>query len=76
MDQITRIGMDTSKQMFQLHGVDGAERVVLRRKLRRGEVLSFFERLAPAEIGPRSAQGRPVAARIIGRARCSAWAIG
>jgi len=34
--------MDTSKHFFQLHGVDGSERPVLRRKLRRHEVLVFF----------------------------------
>jgi transposase len=43
--------MDTSKQIFQLHGVDEAERVVLRRKLRRREVLEFFGKLAPTVIG-------------------------
>jgi transposase len=37
--------MDTSKQFFQLHGVDAAEQPVLRRKLRRREVLPFFSRL-------------------------------
>ncbi len=42
MDKISRIGMDTSKQIFQLHGVDEAERVVLRRKLKRREVLDCF----------------------------------
>ena len=35
MEQVSRIGMDTSKHIFQLHGVDAAERPVLRRKLRR-----------------------------------------
>jgi transposase len=37
--------MDTSKQFFQLHGVNGTEQPVLRRKLRRREVLPFFKRL-------------------------------
>src|SRR6202166_2555494 len=37
VDQIIRIGMDTSKHIFQLHGVDSAERPVLRRKLRRSQ---------------------------------------
>jgi transposase len=43
--------MDTSKQIFQLHGVDGAEVVILRRKLRRKDMVSFFEKLAPTVIG-------------------------
>jgi transposase len=51
MDQIIRIGMDTSKHFFQLHGVDAAERPVLRRKLRRHEVVAFFTRLPPTVIG-------------------------
>ena len=50
MDQITRIGMDTSKQIFQLHGVNADEDVVLRKKLRRKEMVAFFERLAPTVI--------------------------
>jgi transposase len=51
VDQIIRIGMDTSKHIFQLHGVDAAERPVLRRKLRRNEVLAFFAKLPPTVIG-------------------------
>ena len=51
MNQIIRIGMDTSKHFFQLHGVDAAERPVLRRKLRRNQVLAFFAKLAPTVIG-------------------------
>ena len=51
MDQIIRIGMDTSKHFFQLHGVDAAEQPVLRRKLRRNEVLGFFAKLPPTVIG-------------------------
>jgi transposase len=43
--------MDTSKHFFQLHGVDAAERPVLRRKLRRHQVLAFFAKLPPAVIG-------------------------
>jgi transposase len=37
MEQITRIGMDTSKHIFRLHGVNTAEKPVLRKKLRRKE---------------------------------------
>jgi len=42
--------MDTSKHIFQLHGVNGAEEPVLRKKLRRKEMFAFFERLAPTVI--------------------------
>ena len=51
MNQIIRIGMDTSKSVFQLHGVNGGEQPVLRKKLRRREVLAFFAKLAPTQIG-------------------------
>ena len=51
MNQIIRIGMDTSKHIFQLHGVDSAERPVLRRKLRRSQLLAFFAKLPPTVIG-------------------------
>jgi transposase len=43
--------MDTSKHFFQLHGVDAAEQVVLRRKLKRSDVLEFFAKLPPTVIG-------------------------
>lgn len=49
MEQIIRIGMDTSKHLFQLHGVNAAEQPVLRKKLRRKEMIEFFEKL-PATV--------------------------
>ena len=51
MEQISRIGMDTSKHFFQLHGVNAAENVVLRKNLRRKEMVAFFKALAPTVIG-------------------------
>lgn len=51
MDEIRRIGMDTSKQLFELHGVDADEKVVLRRRLRRREVVSFFRKLPACQVG-------------------------
>src|SRR4051794_22599354 len=50
VEQIIRIGMDTSKHVFQLHGVNAAEAPVLRKKLRRKEMVAFFEKLAPTVI--------------------------
>ena len=50
MGQISRIGMDTSKHVFQLHGVNAAEEPVLRKKLRRKEMMAFFGKLAPTVI--------------------------
>jgi transposase len=43
VEQIIRIGMDTSKHIFQLHGVDAAKRPVRRGKLRRGALLGVGE---------------------------------
>jgi transposase len=51
MDRIVRMGMDTSKQVFQLHGVNVAEEPVLRRRLRRGQLIAFFSGLEPTTIG-------------------------
>ncbi|MFC3127235.1 IS110 family transposase [Pseudoroseomonas globiformis] len=45
-----RIGMDTAKSVFQLHGVDENEAVVLRRQLRRSEMIRYFEKLPPALV--------------------------
>ena len=45
-----RIGMDTSKSVFQLHGVDENEVVVVRRQFRRAEMIRYFERLPPALV--------------------------
>jgi transposase len=50
MEQIIRIGMDTSKRFFQLHGVDAAEQPVLRRKLSRDQMLTFFRKLPPTLV--------------------------
>src|ERR1700676_5487015 len=43
--------MDTSKHFFQLHGVDAAEQPVLRRKLGRNQMLTFFAKLPPTVVG-------------------------
>src|ERR1700686_247544 len=49
--QITTIGLDIAKNVFQVHGIDAAEKVVVRKQLRRGQVMAFFEALAPCLIG-------------------------
>ncbi len=51
MGQLIRIGLDTSKSVFQLHGVDEAEQPVLRRKLRRRDMVTYFSKLSPTRIG-------------------------
>jgi len=57
MHKIIRIGLDTSKSVFQLHGVDAAEQPVLRKKLRRRDVLGFFAKLEPSRIGVEACGG-------------------
>jgi transposase len=50
VEQISRIGMDTSKHIFQLHGVNAAEEPVVRKKLRRAQMVAYFEKLGPTVI--------------------------
>src|ERR1700761_8156667 len=49
--QITTIGLDLAKRVFQVHGVDAAGTVVIRKALRRAQVLPFFAKLPPCLIG-------------------------
>ena len=71
MEQIIRIGMDTSKHVFQLHGVNAAEAPVLRKKLRRKEMVAFFEKLAPTVIAIEACGARRAVPAIIGHGCCS-----
>jgi transposase len=48
---IIRIGLDTAKHVFRVHGVDDNEQPVLRRQLRRGEIARFFGKLPATRIG-------------------------
>src|SRR5262245_56408599 len=49
--QIATIGLDIAKNVFQVHGIDAAENVVVRKQLRRGQVMAFFKTLAPCLVG-------------------------
>src|SRR5947209_13391213 len=49
--QITTIGLDIAKNVFQVHGIDANETVVVRKRLRRSQVLAFFKALPPCLIG-------------------------
>ena len=42
MDQVSTIGLDIAKNVFQVHGIDETGAVVVRRQLRRSQVLAFF----------------------------------
>ena len=49
--QVATIGLDLAKHVFQIHGIDAAEKVVVRKQLRRSQVMGFFEALPPCLIG-------------------------
>ena len=49
--QITTIGLDLAKHVFQVHAVDAAGGVVIRKALRRAQVLPFFAKLPPCLVG-------------------------
>src|SRR5262249_7356953 len=51
MQAITTIGLDIAKSVFQIHRVDAAGNVVVRRQLKRRYVLSFFQKLPPCRVG-------------------------
>jgi transposase len=49
--QISTIGLDLAKNVFQVHGIDANEKVVVRKQLRRSQVIAFFEALPPCLVG-------------------------
>lgn len=67
MREIIRIGMDTSKHIFVLHGVDAAERAVLRKRLSRKQVLEFFAKLPSTVVGMEACGAAHYWARELGK---------
>src|SRR2546429_7748206 len=51
MSEITTIGLDLAKHVFQVHGIDAEGTTVLRKRLRRNQVLGFFSRLPRCVVG-------------------------
>ncbi len=51
MSKVTTIGVDLAKNVFQVHGVDASGRAVIRKQLRRRQVLPFFRKQSPCLIG-------------------------
>ena len=49
--QVTTIGLDLAKNVFQVHGVDASGKVVVTRQLRRGQVIEFFKKQPPCLVG-------------------------
>jgi transposase len=65
METITRIGMDTSKNVFQLHGVNASELPVVRKKLSRREMMKFFEKASPTTVALEACGGSHHWARLL-----------
>ena len=51
MSNVTTIGVDLAKNVFQIHGVDASGATVIRKRLRRRQVLAFFEKQPPCLVG-------------------------
>ena len=51
MEQVCTVGLDIAKNVFQVHGVDESGAVVLRRQVRRRQVLALFEKLPCCLVG-------------------------
>src|ERR1700684_2583366 len=51
MQTITTIGFDIAKSVFQIHGVDAGGQVLIRRQLKRSQVLAFFQKLPSCLVG-------------------------
>ena len=65
MQQPITIGIDLAKNVFQLHGLDEEGAVVLKRKLRRGQVLEFFAHRNPCLVGMEACAGAHFWARAL-----------
>ena len=65
--KIVTVGLDIAKQIFQAHGVDRAGKVVLRKRLRRAEVASFFAGVEPCLIGLEASGGAHYWFRVLSR---------
>lgn len=63
--QIVRIGLDLAKYVFEVHGVDAEEKVVLRKTLRRDAVASFFAELPGCIVGVEACCGAHYWARVL-----------
>ena len=51
MQTVSTIGLNIAKSLFQVHGIDAAGQVAIRRQLKRRHLLAFFEKLPPWLIG-------------------------
>jgi hypothetical protein len=67
MSEITTVGLDLAKNVFQVHGADASGRAELRKKLRRDQVLAFFSQLQPCVVAMEACGGAHFWGREIGK---------
>ena len=67
MAEITTVGLDLAKNVFQAHGADASGRAVLRKKLRRDQVLAFFSQLPRCLVAMEACGGAHFWARELAR---------
>jgi len=67
MSEITTIGLDLAKRVFQVHGADGAGQVILRKKLSRDQVLPFFSKIPCCTVAMEACGGSHFWGREIAR---------
>ena len=64
MEGISVIGLDLAKSVFQVHGIDGQGKVVVRQRLSRAKLLPFFARLPRCLIGMERPAPAPTTGRV------------
>lgn len=67
MSEITTVGLDMAKNVFQVHGADVSGHGVLRKKLRRDQVLAFFGQLPRCVVAMEACGGAHFGGREIGK---------
>ena len=67
MEQVSTIGLDIAKRVFQLHGADASGRVVFRKRLMRGKLLAFFSAQPPCTVALEACGGAHHWGREIGK---------
>jgi transposase len=63
--EVSVIGLDVAKSVFQIHGADRHGRAVLHKRLRRGQMQGYFAQLKPCVVGIEATQGAHYWARVL-----------
>ena len=67
MSEVTTIGLDLAKNVFQVHGTDNSGHAVIRKKLRRDQVLAYFNQVPPCVVAMEACGGAHFWGREIGK---------